>query len=711
MRTNGSPGSPSPTQRRLPAWDPSTGEKEKAKRRALRETSIDGSAPTPVVVVTKKEVVANLSPSKSTQAISGTKVVKVTSGPKHSTKPFEAVKRTAKQQKETPTVIYGSGDERLSKIQGKEYLPPGYLELEPMLLKDEFEFIGKPLEKAFEEDQRKVKELRRKQYGYRNSSRVRDFVVYRIDHLRGEAKKILDRWYNTRDDVMPSSVQAEFSDLLGLEQSTFRSLHDAYLRERRGETVDSKTLNEAIYRDANQSKLREAAEDDQKSPNKDSLGAYGVRGYSDQDESGGDEPTNDISQRSSQKNLEDQAWKEKKRQELIEKQKKGRIEDARRKQEALARTIMAQSEAEIEAERARKEAEIAKRRANKLAKDKELAQQEAAQLAKEKEAREREMLRARRVASKEKDKRSKAEEDKELLQLELASAQRRLQELEEENKRVRDEALKKPSVVVVKGTPRDRSKEREWRERAVRAEIERERAERELEENMKKAMEERQKRLQEQQDEELLAQERERQAELERLLQEREREAAEEQLKRSRAEAIEQARRQRAKEAELKRREEEKMRRLQEQRDAEKEYQAQKAREESERRRQRDLEQEEAKLKKEREELEVEKRRWRDELEAKRRREEERLKSASDLLLRQRVSANPQAGSKPKLRFVEAAPQGSNGRDGRSTLAKSSNPWSGNLYSQGAREEEDSEDDDQDRATLATLDYDVEQLS
>lgn len=712
MRTNGYPRSPSPGQKRLPAWDPNTGEKEKAKRRAFRESSVEGLAPPPIVVVTKKEVVANHSPSKSPQPAVGPRVVKLTSGPKHSTKPFEAVKRTSKVQKDAPITVYGTGDERLSKIQGKEYLPPGYLELEPLLLKDEFEFIGRSAEKAFQDDQRKAKELRRKQYGYRNSSRVRDFVIYRIDHLRGEAKKILDRWFGTRDDPMPANIQAEFAELLGLEVGTFKSLHDAYLEEKRGKLVDSELLNEAIYKDANQKSLRDAVDDNSRnSPNKRSQQASVGHDGSQKSESDGEEHTNDETNRESQLNAEDSAWRDRKRQELIQKQKRDRVEDARRKQEALARTITAQSEAEIEAERARKEAEAAKRRAKKLALAKEQAQNEAAQLAKEKEARERDMLRARRAASKEKDKRHKAEDQKELLEQELASAQKKLEELEEENKRVRDEALKRPSVVVVKPPPRDRSKEREWRERAVRAEIERERAERELEENMRTAEEERANRARTEQNEERLAEERERQARLEQTLQDREREAAEDLLKRSRAEAIELARRERLREADQKKREEARIRHQKEQKELEEQLQAQRAREESERRLQDELEQEQIRLKKEREELEAEKKRWRDELESKRRREEERLKSASDILLKQRLTLAPSASTKPKLKFVEGSSQVSVTKQPKGSLSRSSNPWSGQLYSQGAREEEDSDEDDQDRATLATLDYDPEQLS
>ena len=48
------------------------------------------------------------------------------------------------------------------KLDGIEFLPEGFLELDPLLLKDEYEFESKMDEDLFREEQRRLKVLRRK---------------------------------------------------------------------------------------------------------------------------------------------------------------------------------------------------------------------------------------------------------------------------------------------------------------------------------------------------------------------------------------------------------------------------------------------------------------------------------------------------------------------------------------------------------------------
>lgn len=50
-------------------------------------------------------------------------------------------------------------------------MPEGFIELDPILMKDEYEFESKEDEKLFEMEQRKMKQLRRKQYEQRNEKK------------------------------------------------------------------------------------------------------------------------------------------------------------------------------------------------------------------------------------------------------------------------------------------------------------------------------------------------------------------------------------------------------------------------------------------------------------------------------------------------------------------------------------------------------------
>lgn len=59
-------------------------------------------------------------------------------------------------------------------IEGLEFLPEGFLELDPLLYKDEYSFMNKIHEKLFNKEQRKVKAKRRKQYFMKDKKKKRN---------------------------------------------------------------------------------------------------------------------------------------------------------------------------------------------------------------------------------------------------------------------------------------------------------------------------------------------------------------------------------------------------------------------------------------------------------------------------------------------------------------------------------------------------------
>lgn len=75
------------------------------------------------------------------------------------------------------TKVHGGADNKINepdtitsvyKVEGIEFLPEGFIELDPLLLKDEYEFESAVHEKLFTEEQKKTKALRRKQYQLRD---------------------------------------------------------------------------------------------------------------------------------------------------------------------------------------------------------------------------------------------------------------------------------------------------------------------------------------------------------------------------------------------------------------------------------------------------------------------------------------------------------------------------------------------------------------
>lgn len=90
------------------------------------------------------------------------------------------------------------GEEGLAtvfKIEGQEFLPGGFIELDPLLLKDEYEFESREDEKLFDLEQRKMKDLRRKQYEQRHDKKLRDVTIYIMDEKKNNVVEFLERWY------------------------------------------------------------------------------------------------------------------------------------------------------------------------------------------------------------------------------------------------------------------------------------------------------------------------------------------------------------------------------------------------------------------------------------------------------------------------------------------------------------------------------------
>ena len=434
---------------RLRTWDPLVGEDEKAKRKALREEALNSSPLTkqqdPVLLIRQKEVITKILPGDALtdQAREDApKFIKKTTNPRHVNIDYSEAKLQAKEQNDPRKIKTKITDqkpkfkisdkdeiteEKITKITGTEFLPRGYVELEPMLLLDEFEFVSHYYEQDFIEDQRKTKELRRKQYGQRNMNRVRDFVIYRIEYIKSEAAKILRKWFDAKDHPMPHDTICQFADMLGLESHTFQKLHDVYMKERNVRGGDySKNLNEAIFNDPNQEELRnqEVADADSRSSSHGRVPIDPAR-----------------------------------RAEVLAEQKRARQEEARRRQQSSAQSTAQQSALANSLLQAQAEADASRQKIEKLTEQQMAQRLQMEKLAHEKKMREQDMLRARREHSKEREAKSKLTDaykeakrkamdaEHELLDLKARTSdcmedRQRLQKLLEEDKAAHERALK-----------------------------------------------------------------------------------------------------------------------------------------------------------------------------------------------------------------------------------------------------------------------------
>ena len=119
------------------------------------------------------------------------------------------------------------------KVDGIEYLPQGFLELDPLLLKDEYYFESDVLEKQFKDEQRKVKALRRKQYADKNYQKKRDVTIYVVEEFKDKVIEFLDLWFNKYKRKMN---KAELEDVANRLETTFDNLNklqELYLKKKK----------------------------------------------------------------------------------------------------------------------------------------------------------------------------------------------------------------------------------------------------------------------------------------------------------------------------------------------------------------------------------------------------------------------------------------------------------------------------------------------
>jgi hypothetical protein len=119
------------------------------------------------------------------------------------------------------------------KVEGIEYLPEGFLELDPLLMKDEFYFDSKAHETMFLKEQRRIKALRRKQYSEKNYLKKRDVTIYLIDQYKDKIIEFLELWYEKYKRKMRESELREVASRLNTSYDNLYNLQEIFLRRRK----------------------------------------------------------------------------------------------------------------------------------------------------------------------------------------------------------------------------------------------------------------------------------------------------------------------------------------------------------------------------------------------------------------------------------------------------------------------------------------------
>jgi hypothetical protein len=119
------------------------------------------------------------------------------------------------------------------KVEGIEYLPEGFLELDPLLMKDEFYFESPEMEKMFLDEQKRIKALRRKQYAEKNYSKKRDVTILIIDEYKDKIVEFLQLWYNKYKRKLNPAELKEVAKRLNTSFDVLNKLQELFHKKRK----------------------------------------------------------------------------------------------------------------------------------------------------------------------------------------------------------------------------------------------------------------------------------------------------------------------------------------------------------------------------------------------------------------------------------------------------------------------------------------------
>lgn len=237
-------GSTSPKQYKR--WSPEISEQERSvKKREREEAYVKGlkEENKPFFFIQKKEVFTNPKDVKQmNDSLQGKyyKIIKNTQEVDDIQSDVNKLLKGANRQ----TVIHGEAPtedpfniESIFKIEGIEYLPEGFLELEPLLYYDEYFFDDHFDEKRFLEEQRKIKHIRRKQYSQKDVKKKREVTLFVVDKYKDRLAEYLELWYAQNMRRMKDEEIEYVAKELEVDFNTIAQLQEVFLKKKKFENA------------------------------------------------------------------------------------------------------------------------------------------------------------------------------------------------------------------------------------------------------------------------------------------------------------------------------------------------------------------------------------------------------------------------------------------------------------------------------------------
>ena len=220
-------------------WSPERSREEVDRQKQLREQQYNktlNESEKPTLLVHKKTVYKDVKTSDLGLSSGPTEnVIKIAnkSIPRTSNQP----ESSKNQNDNVKTKVYinqnknGFGQDTITKIEGVEHLPKGFVELEPILFKDKFDFPTPVHEELFNKEQMKTKLQRIKQYDQRNREKERKVTIYTIEETKSKTLEYLDSWFRESNRLMNEGEIEYVSKSLQVQASLLDQIQKAYFKK------------------------------------------------------------------------------------------------------------------------------------------------------------------------------------------------------------------------------------------------------------------------------------------------------------------------------------------------------------------------------------------------------------------------------------------------------------------------------------------------
>ena len=223
-------------------WSPDITRDEVQKKKLVRENDYIKKLEQedkPILMIQDKKVFKNLKdPNFISQKTD--EFYKVTNNTEELKDINEHINQTKNEFKRGTRIILpktSSKEDVLSKgvyqIEGIEYLPEGFIELDPLLFMDDYEFDNYCSKEMFNEEQKKQKVLRRKQYRDKDLNRKRKVTIYVVNEYKDRLVEYFEEWYAQNRRKMTKDELEYIANILHSDVDTISKLQDVFLQKKK----------------------------------------------------------------------------------------------------------------------------------------------------------------------------------------------------------------------------------------------------------------------------------------------------------------------------------------------------------------------------------------------------------------------------------------------------------------------------------------------